>query len=378
MEILLMHGAKLDADWAKIHAGDDAKDVLNSFLDSDIDETSRQVLEEVYLMRDSFILDSPTIFQVNEIVDISLPFIDRVNFIENPKGTLKLLLHTKYVDFIGLCDTGVLNLSPLSLPGIKISIAKGSRAKYGVFVLSSDNTTVLGGSSLKVIKRRQELHLSIPNAIPKNEFALPIIEKKSRTKRSSSATREPDEITSMDSTSKVKKTRQKGNKVKDIENDHKNEKTKAKRKPSLRLASKKDDIDSFLSDEEMKSDEIQEIEATIIASQSVDDDKPAQMVNQKPIIHKAPKKGTNISKIDSITNIALVKRNNELIFSISCILNDKSEAKVDNALACKIFNCIPSQFIKLSPDEMEKVSERACKSFIGIEGHVSNGVFFEQ
>ncbi|EAY04903.1 hypothetical protein TVAG_016750 [Trichomonas vaginalis G3] len=377
MDTLIEYGAKLNPEWLQRNIGEDSKEILNAFLDTDIEDTSKEVLSDEIYQKPKFTMEENIIFQVNEIVDISITYAQRVNFEMNENGLLKLLLHAKGCDFIGLLDVNQLDLDVLSIPGLKICVHKGTEAFYGVFLLNKDNTKVLGGKSNQIISKREKLHIYKNDAVVIYENDLPITEVPNESKKKRKVTK------SEKKTTRKKTTRSKSTTKEPDTVEIQSEKPK-KSKPQLKLSklNENDEEMDFLSNDDLQSDEIQEIEATIEASQRNEEIQSSQNLPKSDNIQKSAKNQNftsfdKNSKIIEVNNICLVKKNGELKYSITCTLSDKKQVRLSDDLCIKAFNCLPDQFIRFPQSEMDRISNLASSSLLGVMGYVKDGFFYE-
>jgi hypothetical protein len=135
---------------------DDLTRAKMSFLDSDIEATSEPAEALATIVRGtSYILNCPVIVQVDEIVDICLPERARCRLSVSKTPTLKLLLNNAGVPHVGLLCEPLDGLS-FDSPGLKLKIAPGTPAHYGVLMLEATNTEVLGGCSPELVARRND------------------------------------------------------------------------------------------------------------------------------------------------------------------------------------------------------------------------------
>jgi hypothetical protein len=133
---------------------DDVKRAEQSFLASDIELTSEPVEALAAIGRiASYTLGFPVVLQADEIVDVRLPEVARFDLLVSATPTLKLLLNDARTLFAGLLRDPLEGLSVASA-GVKLRLAAGTVAHYGVFMLDAANTTVLGGSSPPLVAQR--------------------------------------------------------------------------------------------------------------------------------------------------------------------------------------------------------------------------------
>jgi hypothetical protein len=131
-----------------------SEDALYSeFLNTDIARTSVSLNLHNPDLRRTFILGAPLIVQIDEIVDVTAPkaLRERLLFTDHP--TFKVIVNDAGNFSIGVVQTEIPGLSD-SLPGVKVMIAAGTVLHYGAFVLSPDNTRILGGSSPELVANR--------------------------------------------------------------------------------------------------------------------------------------------------------------------------------------------------------------------------------
>ena len=133
------------------------EDVLERFLNTDIEETTECDPENqlsMNFMKPQMILEAPVIVQVNEVVDVSLPELERLGMKESTSPTLKLLLSDGDAIY-GIVQRPIPGIK-VGCAGVKVKISAGTIMRYGVFILNEENTLCLGGRSDKVAAAVEE------------------------------------------------------------------------------------------------------------------------------------------------------------------------------------------------------------------------------
>lgn len=133
------------------------EDVLERFLNADIEETTECGPENqlsMNFMKPQMILEAPVIVQVNEVVDVSLPELERLEMKESSSPTLKLLL-SDGDSIYGIVQRPIPGIK-VGCAGVKVKISAGTIMRYGVFILNEENTLCLGGRSDKIAAAAEE------------------------------------------------------------------------------------------------------------------------------------------------------------------------------------------------------------------------------
>ena len=131
--------------------------IIDFFLNNDLHTTSDPVIDPESFLYEDYILESTILVQIDEIVDISLPLSKRKDFIVNnseKKRTLKFLLSDGHFQFAAISKDYLSAFDPRIIPGVKMKILTGTRAKFGVLFLKSDMIEIIGGQSLELKKIR--------------------------------------------------------------------------------------------------------------------------------------------------------------------------------------------------------------------------------
>ncbi|KAH0795841.1 recQ-mediated genome instability protein 1 [Histomonas meleagridis] len=102
------------------------------------------------------------VLQVNEVVDISLPYEKRINFESSPKGTFKIDLSDGGFQLVGVTETQIPHLSVSIMPGQKIHISNNTVVCYGVFMLNEHNVQINGGFSDIQIEKKERITAEAP------------------------------------------------------------------------------------------------------------------------------------------------------------------------------------------------------------------------
>ena len=162
-----MMGVSLRSDWIQEMISNGIQDfsvLEKNFLKTNIGITSEPNREFSNFMQEYSITSQDFIVQIDEVVDIGLPYVDRIEMKRDPNGTLKFLLNSGGTQFIGLEKT---KLGPnftigRITPGTKLLISKGSEIRYGVLFLTPENAHILGGKADDLISQRKYIYESVP------------------------------------------------------------------------------------------------------------------------------------------------------------------------------------------------------------------------
>ncbi|OHT01060.1 hypothetical protein TRFO_01620 [Tritrichomonas foetus] len=173
-------GAKLIPSWydQEKEQNKEIKRIYKNYLENDLKITSIPVFSNDSYLSSTFELDLNIIVQINEIVNISLPSSRRINFDQinstisnnNHTDTFKMILSDGFNQFIGISKGNFPEISPQILPGYKIKILKGTKAKYGIFFLENDKTEFIGGLSTDLCQQRKKLLIYNPGEFSKQNY----------------------------------------------------------------------------------------------------------------------------------------------------------------------------------------------------------------
>ena len=160
-------GVSLKIDWIQqmINSGIDDFSLLETyFLKTNINITSEPNREFSDFMKEYSVTNQDFIVQIDEVVDVGLPYIDRIEMKRSPNGTLKFLLNSGGTQFIGLEKTKLGSEFAIGriVPGTKILVSKGSEMRYGVLFLTNENTHIIGGKADDLLKQRKFIYENIP------------------------------------------------------------------------------------------------------------------------------------------------------------------------------------------------------------------------
>ncbi|EAY21430.1 hypothetical protein TVAG_198690 [Trichomonas vaginalis G3] len=135
------------------------------FLQSNLENSVETNNEFTQFKNPKVTISQDCVVQVEEVVDISLPSAERIEFRQNPQGTLKLLLRSGEYQFIGIekekFNTNQLNT--FTQPGTKIRIKSGTQMRYGVLFLTSQNFDIIGGICKELIDKRKYIYTTGQN-----------------------------------------------------------------------------------------------------------------------------------------------------------------------------------------------------------------------
>ena len=363
--------------------GADNKNPEKEFIEADIEDSSSNLFEEEQNEEPFYQLNIDVVFQVNEIVDISLPFYQRAMFEQSPNGTLKMLLKQGTFICIALSKTDIQNLSVYSNPGIKILIKKGSAMRYGVFLLNNENCVVLGGFSQKAIDHRRSIHQYSPTAVlsytpPNKENSTNTKTKTTAPKRTS--TKKKENATEQKETTQQQQPQESQSQTQAKTRTRRNSK-KEQEKPKLTLNSQTSTT-SFL-DNSSDNDDIDYNELEKSASQQIENRERNRSQNQEPnkntlstIENKIKKADKANIQIKSIDKCSLIRKGNDMMFAIDCILSNNKKIRIDQKAAEDAIGCSAKECISLPQEEMMKRTNQAVTKLVGKEGHLSDGIFY--
>lgn len=170
--------AKPKTSWIQenLSKGITADELQTFFLQEELSVTSDSCFDPNLKDRKDFILKSNILIQINEIVDISLPLSSRclldVNKNES-RRTFKCILSDGYCQYVGVSKTSFPFFHPQILPGVKIKLLKGTKVKYGVFLLEAEKLHILGGLSSNLQKRRQSIIIHDDQKFSHQTYVIP-------------------------------------------------------------------------------------------------------------------------------------------------------------------------------------------------------------
>ena len=124
----------------------DQQQIFDFFLNEDLHNTSDPAIDPNVFLQEDYILDSTILVQIDEIIDISLPFIKRKDFILNnseKKRTLKFLLSDGHFQFAAISKDFLPDFNPRIVPGIKIQILYGTKMKFGILLLEKNKLEII-------------------------------------------------------------------------------------------------------------------------------------------------------------------------------------------------------------------------------------------
>ena len=330
--------------------------IYDIFLESDIEDTSNDLFDkfdEESNIFNTFLFSLPydVVFQINEVVDISIPYSRRAMFEQAENGSLKILIQQGALICCAIALSQINGISVCIELGTKLLIKKGTTSIFGVFLLNQENCEVLGGKSEKIIEKRKKLHKYQPNAI----LTLPV---------NSSTEIIQNEISSISGNSandnKLKRGRKKNSA---------SQKKMKKEKPKLQMTPSSQ---KFLDDSEGVEETFNFDELERIASQN-----QTQKPSNTPLsdVDKNISQSLNALKIVNIDKLCLVKKRNQLVFAIQCSLSNGTKARLHDEDVKRVINCSPAQCISMSKEEMQKISDNVASELIGKTGYLNNGMF---
>jgi hypothetical protein len=155
IQALERYAAVPTASWlSSLPSHADPAQILEQFLALDLSQTSEPTLSITSLANPCWHLVDPILVQIEEIVDITIPFSQRINFEISKNPTFKILLSDGFVQCIGLTRGMFPQLSPLLTPGAKALVKAGSEVRFGViFFNSHQNVEILGGKSPLLVEK---------------------------------------------------------------------------------------------------------------------------------------------------------------------------------------------------------------------------------
>jgi hypothetical protein len=138
---------------------DTESQILEKFLECDI-ESSSEPHEALSMVdrRPTYILEREFILQLDEVVDVSVRERSRLNFESGPRSTFKFMLNNAGLPLIGVVQERIPGIS-IDTVGVKLKVSVGTSCHYGVFLLSPGTTTLLGGSSARMVSKREQFIL---------------------------------------------------------------------------------------------------------------------------------------------------------------------------------------------------------------------------
>lgn len=154
-------GVYLNKSWIDFVKSKDFRsfdDLLNEFLFTDIEQTTEPnyfLIENI--QKPQCFITTPMIIQIDEIIDVSLSDKDRLYNNKSQNPTLKMLVNSGGFKTSGIIQDQIQNLDLDIEPGLKILVKSGAYLIYGVLMICEDNTIVLGGSSPKLIEKRDKM-----------------------------------------------------------------------------------------------------------------------------------------------------------------------------------------------------------------------------
>lgn len=305
--------SNISNEW--IQNNKEAQNILELFINTDINLTSLPAFDSSILSVESFYLRKDILVQVDEIVDISIPYAERCDFKMGKNGTLKLLLDDGSLKFIGISKTRIEYFNPLLQPGLKIIIKKGTLIKYGVVFLDNENIKIIGGKSDIQIERRRSIVVYNPKEyLIQNKME---VDKPKNTEK------------------KTKRTRKNQIKTVHLEIVHNNQK-------NTEFLSSDDDIiisDNFNNDTINKRKEILGISDIVKR-----DENTAISYFQ-------------LSKncfIEEFGNLSIAKNLSSLYFALSCMVSDKKDhimLRIAKQEIQKYIDSTPEDWMKMDTNE---------------------------
>lgn len=139
----------------------DQHEIFDFFLNNDLRITSESIIDPNIFIYEDYVLSSNILVQIDEIIDISIPFSKRKEFIVNSstkRRTFKFLLSDGHFQFAAI-SKDFLEFDPRIVPGIKIKILSGTELKFGILLLKKDKLKIIGGQSLELRSKRHSIVL---------------------------------------------------------------------------------------------------------------------------------------------------------------------------------------------------------------------------
>ena len=151
IKILEERGIFVNKDWFDTYKDKNIDDIIDHYVNEDIKNSTTNMFEKNFNIKQIYFINFDVIVQVNEIVDISQPYEERLSGIEHNKFTYKMMLQHADNKFIGLLNQNIYGINLSTLPGFKILIKRNSVLRYGVIKLSYKNFEFVGGKSDPIV-----------------------------------------------------------------------------------------------------------------------------------------------------------------------------------------------------------------------------------
>lgn len=291
-----------------------AEDDINEYYNgSNISEINREA---------KFEIPYHILLQIEEVVDISLPFEQRIMLeFDQYNGTFKLLLSDGHNLFCGLISADESPLTPQSKPGAKILIKKGTIVRFGVIFLNTESFIFIGGSSPISFEKERKTMIFDKNARPVYQ--------------------KPELIKAPKKTKAAQKPKPK---------------PKPKQKAEKPTNEQKKQKKVFLSSDSL-TDPVDDVDGAPV--------EPPQSL-QRTQMNSETFKPRSIQKctVSEVTGMKVVRREGRLIFRVSVLIGDGRAAEVSPALAERLIGQSPDTFLSLPSDAQRALSESAMMTLI--------------
>lgn len=152
LKILEEKGIFVNKEWFNSRKNKCIDDIISDYINEDIQKTTVNVFEKNFNVKQIYFINFDIMVQINEIVDISQTYAERLSRKEKDNFTYKILLQHAENKFIGLLNQNIYDINLSKLPGFKILIKRNSVLRYGVIKLTNKNFDFVGGKSDTVVE----------------------------------------------------------------------------------------------------------------------------------------------------------------------------------------------------------------------------------
>lgn len=152
LKILEEKGIFVNKEWFNSRKNKCIYDIISDYINEDIQKTTVNVFEKNFNVKQIYFINFDIMVQINEIVDISQTYAERLSRKEKDNFTYKILLQHAENKFIGLLNQNIYDINLSKLPGFKILIKRNSVLRYGVIKLTNKNFDFVGGRSDTVVE----------------------------------------------------------------------------------------------------------------------------------------------------------------------------------------------------------------------------------
>lgn len=131
--------------------------VFTQLINTDISESCEQCPLPDFINVKSIKYEGKQVFlQINEVIDISLPFEKRTALERSAKGTFKIFLTDGVTNYFAISKTPITSFHTGVTPGAKIYIKPPIEGKFGIIFLHEKNIKFCNGCSQQVIENRKQ------------------------------------------------------------------------------------------------------------------------------------------------------------------------------------------------------------------------------